>query len=549
MLSVSIKMKTSQKKGKSPSKLKKTGKVSPNKPKQSNTIISMFKNQKNVSKKLENTEGTTQKNSLHAKLSKGDNKEGSASWESDDSDIVITKVEQKSEKFSSVSSYSGLDKEHIRGKHKKLKLSLKKSVSRESELSEDKCAGNSESEFNSVNLKCRHNPRSSQEEKHRACSSEKESPSLKCNSNKTSLKEIYTDSSEDEFTTVTLKQDCDPFSSSQKENSYNKVVHEKTSKRLSLLKRKSSTSNFVSKRRRISSETPESSQKCKLSISENPEKSDTEISTENSGKYNMETFAGHSEITNMTEIIGKGKSTGTEKNDKRYMNEKQNKSKIENKNKSNDVSLPERVLHSDEVNSEKLEAQQNSCIVEKEKGTISHKVKSKLSRKKNVKESNNDKDSQSLVKSVSVSDSSECLVQSENSVSGTEGVINEDVVNQTEENSGPYYLENFRTLIRTVMEDKDTVCLFNDDDMKYITGFSQLSESAQKLYVRIFSRKWAWLPVTKIKYPEIDEDITTVVEELAQSNYFFMSGKCRFWFNRSREDSEFVTNRRLKNLS
>jgi len=41
-----------------------------------------------------------------------------------------------------------------------------------------------------------------------------------------------------------------------------------------------------------------------------------------------------------------------------------------------------------------------------------------------------------------------------------------------------------------------------------------VAENAQKLYVRLFSRKLAWLPLTKIKYSEIGEDLEPFVGEL-----------------------------------
>ena len=40
------------------------------------------------------------------------------------------------------------------------------------------------------------------------------------------------------------------------------------------------------------------------------------------------------------------------------------------------------------------------------------------------------------------------------------------------------------------------------------------SEASQKLYVRLFSRKLAWLSTSKIKYPEIAQDLVPCLEEL-----------------------------------
>ena len=37
---------------------------------------------------------------------------------------------------------------------------------------------------------------------------------------------------------------------------------------------------------------------------------------------------------------------------------------------------------------------------------------------------------------------------------------------------------------------------------------------SKKLYVRLFSRKLAWLPLLKLKYPEIADDLSDVLQEL-----------------------------------
>jgi hypothetical protein len=39
----------------------------------------------------------------------------------------------------------------------------------------------------------------------------------------------------------------------------------------------------------------------------------------------------------------------------------------------------------------------------------------------------------------------------------------------------PYYLENFRTVLNTVLEDEHNVNLYNSDDMDVISTFNELS--------------------------------------------------------------------------
>ncbi|KAK3608371.1 hypothetical protein CHS0354_030833 [Potamilus streckersoni] len=78
----------------------------------------------------------------------------------------------------------------------------------------------------------------------------------------------------------------------------------------------------------------------------------------------------------------------------------------------------------------------------------------------------------------------------------------------------PYYLENFKMILHHVLQDEDNIRLFNEDDLQHINVFNNLTESSQKLYVRLFSRKLAWLQLSKLNYPEIANDFIDQVEEL-----------------------------------
>ncbi|KAL3865763.1 hypothetical protein ACJMK2_043119 [Sinanodonta woodiana] len=78
----------------------------------------------------------------------------------------------------------------------------------------------------------------------------------------------------------------------------------------------------------------------------------------------------------------------------------------------------------------------------------------------------------------------------------------------------PYYLENFKTILHHVLQDEDNVRLFNEDDLQHINAFNNLTESSQKLYVRLFSRKLAWLQLSKLNYPEIADEFVDQVQEL-----------------------------------
>ncbi|KAK2848143.1 hypothetical protein Q7C36_009825 [Tachysurus vachellii] len=80
--------------------------------------------------------------------------------------------------------------------------------------------------------------------------------------------------------------------------------------------------------------------------------------------------------------------------------------------------------------------------------------------------------------------------------------------------SRPYYLQNFLTVLGTVLENKDDRALFSEEELSSIQRFKQLSVPGQMLYVRLFQRKLKWLQVSKLDYAEISSDLNSVVQEL-----------------------------------
>ncbi|EDV26826.1 uncharacterized protein TRIADDRAFT_54130 [Trichoplax adhaerens] len=93
---------------------------------------------------------------------------------------------------------------------------------------------------------------------------------------------------------------------------------------------------------------------------------------------------------------------------------------------------------------------------------------------------------------------------------------NDDQTHQTSQKEPylPYYLSNFNIIIQTVRNCKDDVCLFNDEDLVAVDSFYNLSVSAQKLYVRLFLRVYTWFQCSKLKYPDIREDLSSDIEQL-----------------------------------
>nr|XP_045002084.1 fanconi-associated nuclease 1 isoform X2 [Jaculus jaculus] len=83
----------------------------------------------------------------------------------------------------------------------------------------------------------------------------------------------------------------------------------------------------------------------------------------------------------------------------------------------------------------------------------------------------------------------------------------------------PYYLRSFLMVLQAVLENEDDRMLFDEQEKGIIAKFYQLSASGQKLYVRLFQRKFNWIKSSKLEYEEIAQDLTPVIEELKQSGF------------------------------
>ncbi|XP_056138184.1 fanconi-associated nuclease 1 [Lampris incognitus] len=83
----------------------------------------------------------------------------------------------------------------------------------------------------------------------------------------------------------------------------------------------------------------------------------------------------------------------------------------------------------------------------------------------------------------------------------------------------PYYLRNFQSVLKAVLENEDDSMLFNQEDLAYIRTFEKLSVSGRKLYVRLFQRKLKWLQVNKLDYEEICSELGPVAQELVEGGF------------------------------
>ncbi|XP_019608774.2 fanconi-associated nuclease 1 [Rhinolophus sinicus] len=83
----------------------------------------------------------------------------------------------------------------------------------------------------------------------------------------------------------------------------------------------------------------------------------------------------------------------------------------------------------------------------------------------------------------------------------------------------PYYLRSFLVVLGAVFENEDDRTLFDEQEKGIVTKFYQLSASGQKLYVRLFQRKFSWIKTNKLDYEEIAADLVPVIGELTQAGF------------------------------
>ncbi|KAJ4814866.1 zinc ion binding/nucleic acid binding/hydrolase [Rhynchospora pubera] len=83
----------------------------------------------------------------------------------------------------------------------------------------------------------------------------------------------------------------------------------------------------------------------------------------------------------------------------------------------------------------------------------------------------------------------------------------------------PRYQQNFNLLIEDVMRNHSH--LFTDKEILFIGSFKFLSDAAQRLFIRLYTRKGPWFRRSKISYPEIT-DPPTAAEELKEAGYLYL---------------------------
>ncbi|KAK8572824.1 hypothetical protein V6N13_048390 [Hibiscus sabdariffa] len=83
----------------------------------------------------------------------------------------------------------------------------------------------------------------------------------------------------------------------------------------------------------------------------------------------------------------------------------------------------------------------------------------------------------------------------------------------------PKYQQNFCMLLKEVLTSSPH--LFKEDEKKLVESFTSLSEDAQRLFVRLYTRKGPWFRLSTIMYPEIC-DPQQAAKELSATGYLYL---------------------------
>uniref|UniRef100_A0A158R4T1 Fanconi-associated nuclease n=1 Tax=Syphacia muris TaxID=451379 RepID=A0A158R4T1_9BILA len=87
----------------------------------------------------------------------------------------------------------------------------------------------------------------------------------------------------------------------------------------------------------------------------------------------------------------------------------------------------------------------------------------------------------------------------------------------------PYYLVFFNYIFKKVFEadvngvEKQRLVSFWGNELRYFHRFILLSSSSKQLFVRLVLRRYNWLPIGRLKYENIAEDLIPLLDELVAS--------------------------------
>ncbi|KAH7690344.1 Phosphodiesterase I protein [Dioscorea alata] len=85
-----------------------------------------------------------------------------------------------------------------------------------------------------------------------------------------------------------------------------------------------------------------------------------------------------------------------------------------------------------------------------------------------------------------------------------------DVVWVVDHAKAPSYQRNFRLLVQDVLHKH--LHLFVNEETSFLGSFNLLSDDAQRLFVRLYTRKGPWFRMANISYPEISDPKKAILE-------------------------------------
>lgn len=85
-----------------------------------------------------------------------------------------------------------------------------------------------------------------------------------------------------------------------------------------------------------------------------------------------------------------------------------------------------------------------------------------------------------------------------------------EVVRVVDHAKAPSYQQNFRLLVQDVLHNH--LHLFVDEETSFLGSFNLLSDDAQRLFVRLYTRKGPWFRMANISYPEISDPKKAILD-------------------------------------
>jgi len=98
-------------------------------------------------------------------------------------------------------------------------------------------------------------------------------------------------------------------------------------------------------------------------------------------------------------------------------------------------------------------------------------------------------------------------------------VVDDNKLLQASSEDKSVYVNTFLAIIDTVQANEIDWTLLNGSDANYLTLFKDLNMSEKEIYVRLYGRKYQWLPMEKIAYPNLTGELAVLLKGLHQKGF------------------------------